>query len=277
MRGGEIPVPIGGNRLEPVFDGTDLTEETKQILFGTQDVGDDEVLRLKRAIAINDRVEELYVLFIPTETANASSDRYANTSSKVFVYDYARDAWIIWDSINAAGGITASDNELFFIERRNSTFTGSPSVDHVFYRRHTLSDSYAYQDNAEAITWEHDGQWEALGEPSILKRFLRIRLFGLEDIPNNSLNLDVTTEINYVRDVTKTSFTIVVSGLGYGVSSYGTAGYGDPAVPTAKNRLLPGRVRAIRVRLGNSNDQENVIVSGWELEAALPYRPAFKS
>jgi hypothetical protein len=49
------------------------------------------------------------------------------------------------------------------------------------YRMHNLNDGWDYQDNTDPIDFEYGTCWEALNEPSVLKRFLEVRLFNLED------------------------------------------------------------------------------------------------
>lgn len=259
MTGGQIPTPLGGNRIEPVFDQAGLT--------------DDETLQLKRAIAINDRKEEKYILFLPAESVT-SGDRHANAFSRTFAFDYSRDAFLEWNNMDFSGGVTIQGDELYFVERRYSTFNGS--VDHILYRRHNNDDAYDYQDNNEPVSFNYKSHWEALGEPSVLKRYLRIRVFSNEELRNNSLSLTVKTEINFIPDSTHTELTLGFDSGGYGVSEYGSAPYGDPAEPTLKSKLRPGRIRSHRVIFENNNAQENVILTGWELEIAAPFRPAFK-
>lgn len=274
MTAGQIPIPVGDNRIEPLFDGTALSEQNKDLLFGTQVITDENLFRLKRSVAINDRDMEHYILYVPAESVT-SGDRYANDNSRVFVHDYDRDAWLVWDNINGAGGFAILDENLYFQERRYSSF--NTSVDHVLYIRHNLADAWDYQDNNAAVDFEYASFWESLGEPSILKRFIRFRLFSLETSPNSDLCVNVKTELNYVRGVAAGDFTLNFGGGGYGVSAYGTSPYGNPIEPTLKHKLNIGRSRSMRVRLLNSTEQENLIVSGWELELAVAFRVGFKS
>ena len=65
-------------------------------------------------------------------------------------------------------------------------------------------------------------------------------------------------------------------GEGYGTAPYGTSAYGNPLESALVHRLGRGRIRSHRFRFENSEDQANVIVTGWETESALPYRPRFK-
>ena len=270
MSSGQIPRPLGelpqegkqpAGRLEPVLD--------------QEGVADNEFLYLKRAVSLHDRKEELYITHLPAESVGAG-DRYSNSNSRSFAYDYARDAWLEWDTINMSGGATQVDSDqTYWAERRFSTFNNS--VDNILYRRHDLNDAFDYQDHAEPISLDYGGNWEALGAPEILKRYLRTRLFSLGDLPNNELQITVEVETNYIRDLSQGSFLYEFGGEGYGIAEYGDAAYGDPQESALKHRLVPGRWRSLRLRFKNSNHQQNVKLSGWTLEIAPRYKPVMKT
>lgn len=274
MIGGQIPEDLGGNRIEPVFDGESAGDDIKSFLFNSTITNSERLFNLKKAVAINDRDEEKYLLFVPTESITWG-DSHTNSNAKVFAFDYERGAWLMWDNLDFSGGVTTDGNEFYFIERRYSTF--NTSVDHILYRRHTLNDAYDYQDNDSAIDFYYKSNWEAVDEPSVFKKFLSLRLFSLETMTNNTLNVSVETEANYIKEVPKSQFDLSFGTSGYGVSSYGIAAYGDPSESAIKRRLLTGRYRSMRVNFSNDAPQENVIISGWELEIATPYKPEFKS
>ena len=260
MVGGQLPQPVG-DKIEPVFD-------INASLAASQ------LLKLKRAVAFNDRDNERYILYLPAESATSGSV-HPNSNSVLYVYDYRRQAWLKWTNINMAGGMTLYENALHFSERRYSSFAGA--VVSYLYRVHNLNDAYDYQDDSSFIDFEYSSTWEALNEPSVLKRFLRIRIFSLEELVNNDLLLDVRTEINYIKDATHAQFNFQFTGGGYGIASYDdTTPYGDPAESVGKHRLGQGRVRSLRMRFLNQREQENVNITGWELEIANPFRPGFK-
>lgn len=273
MTGGQIPTSLGAGRIEAVFDGYAMKNEVRLLLFGTQIINDEFIFNLKKSVAINDRNGEMYILYCPAETTTGG-DVHPNSNSRLFVYDYNRDAWLIWDTMNAQGGFCELENDLFFQERRYSSF--ETDVQSILYRRHTISDAWAYEDNDSAINFYYYPQWEALGEPSILKRFTRLRYFSIESDTNNSSNLQVDIELNYVRDVSRTSFSINYIGGGYGVSAYGTSPYGNPEESVQTKKLNPGRSRSMRIKFSNAEHQQNTIIPGWEIECVAPFKPRFK-
>lgn len=264
MTGGQVPTPLGespdgGGRVEPVLD---------------QDgVSNDKYLVIKRAISINDRVNEKYVTFIPAES-EGGGDNYANQFSKVYAYDYARDAWLEWNNMNWMGGVTISGNDMYWVEIRFSTALSV--VTNYTYRRHNLNDAYDYNDNNVAIDFLYGSNWEAYGEPSLIKTYTRLKIFSLEELANNNLFLTVDAEYNYIRDLTTSSFTFEFDNNGYGVGPYSTSPYGDPSEPTKYHKLGTDRTRAIRFIFSNEMQQQNVILTGWELEGIASYQPEFK-
>lgn len=267
MAGGQVPTALGeapvtplASRLDPVFEQT-------------QALSENELYVKLRAVAIHDRLKEKYWLFIPAESEDGSN-KYANAFSRVFAYDCSRDAWLEWSNINAVSGITLLDEELFFQERRLSTFTGN--VDSILYRRHNLNDSWDYMDHASPVDFSYSSQWESLGEPSVFKKFNNIRIFSLDETLNNSLDVTVKIESNFTPGSPVMETMISFTGGGYGIVPYGTSPYGDPSEAAQKIKLSPTKHRSLRVIFENNSDQQNVVISGWEYEVAASYKSAMK-
>jgi hypothetical protein len=278
--GGQVPRPLGeamdadgrpssASRIDPIFEqGTGRPPS--------------EMFKLRRAIGVHDRKEDKYLLFIPA-TSTVAGDVNTNDSSRVFGYDYIRDAWLIWDNLDFMGGamLTSQTEELYFTENRRSAFLGGPR--HITYRRHGLGDAWDYADNlqpvggTDAAAWEYSSQWEPLGQPSVLKRFTKLKVFTLEETANSSFSIDVIQELNYARDSAVALFSLSFAVPGYGESAYGDAPYGDPAELSAFHPLRRDRTRSTRIRLRNNKIHENVVITGWELEAVTPYRVEIKS
>lgn len=267
--GGQLPIPLGAaidesesnqaSRIDPAFNNAGRPPT--------------ETFVLKRAVGFTDPQRDKYLIFVPCET-DTGSVTYSNSNSRVFAYDRVRDAWLIWSGYDLSGGITYLDTELYFVERRFSTFLSS--VQSVLYRRHNLVDAFDYADNTLAISGDYSPQWEALGQPSVLKSPLNIRIFSLEAVANNQFNLTIEQEINYQTDSSISSFDMSVSGGGYGVTPYGIDAYGDPLQDAFLHPLARSRIRAIRPRFKNSTIHENISITGWEIEFSTPYSPEFK-
>ena len=268
--GGQVPLPLGASvdanrqesasRIDPEFDNLGRPSQ-EQYVF-------------KRALGYSDLLTGWYLLYVPTETS-FGSDISPNDNSRVFTYDKNRDAWLIWSNLNLQGGISQLNRELFFSERRYSNFTGS--LQSYMYRRHNLEDAWDYADNTEAISWEYDSQWDPLNEPSVLKKYLKLRIFALEEITNNEFTLTIEQETNYQKEVAKATFTMSIPGGGYGITPYGTTAYGDPGQGEDTHPLHRDRIYSTRFRFKNSTIHENVVMTGWEIEAVTPYRAEFKA
>jgi hypothetical protein len=269
MAGGQIPQPVGTTqdtsgamvgRLEPVMQQQGVTSS--------------QLWQTKRITSFNWPDQKKAVWFLPAENRPIGSDAYPNSNSALFVYDYDQDAWLQWDTINLAGGAVVLGPEVYFQERRYSNYTSS--VQFVFYRMHNLYDAWDYEDNNKPINWEYDMGWEANDEPSVLNRFLQVKVFALEEVPNNSFTIQVDQEINYQHDASVATFFLDFSGSGYGVSEYGVNPYGDSAEGSLRHDLNRERCKSMRLRFSDSTDQSNCLFTGVEYEVAFPYRKVFK-
>lgn len=255
--------PVEGNplvsRIDPAFDQRGIESS--------------QVYRQKRILSLNDKQGEKYWLFIPCETLSANNEIYANQYSICFVYDYTRDAWLKYDNINAAGGIIAFDDEVYFIERRDSEFEGS--VQHILYRKHNSGTYFDYNDNTQPVSVYWKSPWEFLGEASILKSFLAIRVFSTEAI-DNEFTLKIKTERDFIESAQISDIPLTVGSGGYGASAYGVDPYGDIQEPALMTKLNNSRLKSLRVTFENIEPLKNFALTGYELEIAAPYKPSFK-
>lgn len=269
MVNGQIPVPIGttedssGNkvgRIEPVMkqDGVPTSQ----------------IWRTQRITAINWIENKKAIWFLPAENQPLASDWYPNSNSALFVYDYDQDAWLEWNTINLAGGAVVSGSEFYFQERAFSSY--SSSVRKNLYRMHNLNDAWDYEDNNRPIAWEYDMGWETNGEPSVLNRFIEVKVFALEEVPNNVFTIQVDQEMNFQKDASVATFDIAFEGSGYGTTEYGTNPYGDSLEGYFRHELKRERSRSMRLRFSNVADQTNCLFTGLEYMISAPYRKEFK-
>lgn len=267
--GGQIPFPLG-----PALDPSESNQASRiDPAFSNDGKPDVEKLRLKRAVGFNDTMADKYLLYVPSEDGDDLL-RYPNSNSRLFVYDRVRDAWLIWNNWDMAGGMTEYNNEIFFSERRYSVFESD--VQSILYRKHNLVDAYDYADNNAGIDFDYSPQWEFLGEPSVLKDPIALKIYSLESVPNNQFTLTVEQEVNFQADSATASFDMDISGGGYGYSAYGEDPYSDPSQDSYNHPLGRARQRSIRPRFKNSIIHEAVLITGWEIEFSVPYRPEFK-
>ena len=260
MVSGQLPVEQS-SLIEPVFSQSELTPTEQRIV-------------LKRSVAVNNRESEHYVLFIPSEPAGAT--KYANTFSKIYAQDYNRSAWLGWTNLNMAGGAAFFNSELFWVEKRLSTFSGL--VTNILYKQSNRGDSWDYQDHVDPIEFKYGTSWYSFGEPSIFKRFLRLKIFGLNVTLNNDFTIDADIETNYLKDLSvgRVNIDLTSGAEGYGVSPYGISPYGDFADPAVKVKIGPIKAKSLRFILNNVDDLTNVELTGWEVEFQAPHRVELK-
>lgn len=262
--GGSYPLPIGLNkdgagRLEPVTDQSGVVPDLR--------------LNFKKSVGFNFNTAKKWIVFIPNEDT-IGGEVVGTSSSVAYVYDYTRDSWLKWTNMNMMGGICSSGEELFWLERRYSSFVGTAQA--IFYRQHNNGNAYDYQDNSEPVDFSYSSQWDSLGEPSVLKQPLEIKVFALDEVEANDFNLTIQQETNFVKDFAVAEFDISAFSGGYGFSAFGEAPYGDSGEPIARHSLNRDRSRAVRFIFINNEDQVNSVLTGWEIEFAAPFRKEFK-
>lgn len=269
MSNGQMPQAIGltsegEGRISPVMDqpGYEYNPSFQPLFYRSQ-----------RVVGINWLQENKILFYVPCESLNGS-DRYPNSNSRVFAYDYTRDAWLEWNNMNMIAGACLYKNEFYFKGRRLSPAT---TILSELMRIHNLNDAYDYEDNVEAISWDYAPQWEALNQPGTLKTFLKLQLYSLEEVQNNNFTITVKQEINYQKDAAIASFSLTLTGSGYGQSPYGTDPYGDPANPTFEHDLARTKTKSIRTRFTNEEHQQNCVISGWDYLCVGNYRVEFKT
>lgn len=269
MIGASIPKGLGvskGNELNSRIDP----------LFIQRGEASDKIYRLKRAIAINDRQNERYFIYIPAETVD-TGQRFPNENSLVLCYDYTRDSWLKWSNINARSGMALYEptNEIFFSEKRDSdSGVGINSKTYV-YKFHNTGTSLDYEDNNQPIQVTYKSPWEFMGDTNVLKSFQRIRAFPDVNV-NSDFTLSVTTEKDFIPDFTISNCSLQFYAIGYGNHAWGTSNYGDNSFFKAQHKLSNGKSISLRVIFENAQHQTNIGIAGYELEIVTPYKPGMK-
>jgi len=270
MTGAALPKGLGS-------DPTNQLNSRLDPLFFRRGLSSTESFSIKRAVGFNDRIGERYIVFLPTETTEGA-ERYTNSNSKTLVYDYTRDAWVIWSNLDMTGGITAEDSsrEIYFVERRDSAAgSGSTSIQSYLYRFQNTGTFLDYQDHDNAIELIYKSPWEFMGDPAVLKNFQRIKIYSSEPV-DSDFTIDIQTEKDFNADGIISECSITFEGIGYGTMEYGVDPYGSPGTVGLKHKLSNGRATSLRVILRNDEPQANIAVTGYELEINAPYAPGFK-
>jgi hypothetical protein len=264
MTGASIPQALGK------FESNTLVSRIDPLFLPNQTDDPTATFRLTRAWALHDRANQRYLLFLPKESVQAGV-RYCNSQSTMLVYDYARDAWLEWQGINAGAGMVAYENGVIFTERA----LGTPlALRTVSYRRQATDQKYDYQDHNQPIAVFYRSPWDFAGEASLLKNYLILRVFTTDLVPNQFV-LQCSTELNF-RRVPISQFTLQVGSDGYGVAPYGQS-YGDPQETSIKHKISNGRAKSLCMVFENSEPQTDIVITGYELEMVTPYKPAMKA
>jgi len=233
-----------------------------------------------RAISYHWVDNNKFILILPTYT-NISGELYIeDITTRVFVYDTYWGAWLEWSNFDISGGITEdATGNLYFIE---STFDSAASAV-VKRTRKVLMNSNAndYADHTAPISFTFRSHWEAMGEPSIWKKFLRIKVFSLditaEDFEASTFVLTTTTQHDYdTADVTSLTQDFSGGASGWGNSPWGDFPWGENRIPSIKSRLLSRKAKSIRISFANNILHENILISGYELEVTAPFQARLK-
>lgn len=231
----------------------------------------------KQAVAYNWVRETKYLVMLPTLDVNPT---YANdTTSRIYVYDYfpRHKAWFEWRNFNFLGGISVLDNELFFTRRAMPDAT---VYEHTF-RLKNDGNADDYLDHDAAISFTYKTHWETLGEPAVPKKFLRLKVYALDptldDFESSKLSMGVTIYGNFLTNsIGSTTMNFSAAVVGWGAFAWGQPGWGEIILPDIKTKLAGKRLKSQQLEFTNSTAKENVLISGYELEVAAPFKSFLK-
>jgi hypothetical protein len=235
----------------------------------------DEAYTDKRAIAHYWIEKDLYVISLPFLSTDAGSEKYLDTTNSfIMVYDLYRQAWFEWDSINFIGGI-AEYNGVIYTSARELDPVPSTATTYT-YEFLSAGNSDDYADHDTAISFSYKTHWEAMGEPSIYKKFLRMKIHSLDgtinDFETDKFTLSIQTEHDYVQ-AAESDFSLDFSGgaLGWGSSAWGQFPWGESRLEQMTSKLKSKKAKALRTVFTNANLHENILISGYELEVSASY------
>jgi hypothetical protein len=222
--------------------------------------------------------ERKFLLMMPVTTDNGSGSQYTTTSSKIFVYDRFWDSWYEWSNFDFTGGITEHDDKIYLVDRNVDALN---AVKRHTRKVHDTGLTYDFADHVAPIPFSYKSHWETLGEPSMFKKLRRIKVFSLDaslnDFESQSFTLTTALENDYAA-VTISSLTLDFGGgaAGWGGSPWGNFPWGEVRLFALKHKLNQNKTKASRVVFSNESVNENVLVSGYELDIALPYKKEIK-
>jgi hypothetical protein len=221
----------------------------------------------KQATAMNWNDKFLYAIHMPVCPVNASYS--TNTSSETFVFDYQRGAWFAWTNFNIMGGYAQlTDGSIHIVDRKVSEI--------AIHRVKNSLTPYDFSDHTDAISMEYGTHWETMGEPSLYKKFLRTKVhsydISINDFENDTFNLNLLTQHDYLDDdVTDLTLNFSGGADGWGLGPWGNFPWGETRLSQIRTKIASKKSKSMRILFKNDTLHENILVSGWEIEAAVPY------
>ena len=187
------------------------------------------------------------VLQIPKEVV-ASNSRRTDAGSLVIVYDYYRGAWLKWDNIDMVAGASIYKNNLNFLSR--------PTTDATLNSMNQTNTKYDYTDHTEVVDFKYETNWESLGEPTVPKKFLRLKNYAFDTagtFESPGFNLKVGIQKNYIAsNLGEINFDFdSLATSGWGIPSWGEFAWGSAAAPFLKSKLISGKTKSATFNLSS--------------------------
>lgn len=244
----------------------------------------DRSLDRKRAQAFNWVEQNLIVFMIPKENkaipdynisnANPEEEFYTDSSNSLIVaFDYYKKAWLQWSNIDFSGGACIHNDQLIFASREQDKSTIAQFSD--------TGTKYDYVDHNRAISFAYDTNWESLNEPTVFKKFLRLKLSSFDtdlSFESSGFDMDVKVQFNYINEDVGTINFDFGAGLdsGWGIDPWGEFPWGTVAITFAKTKLPTRKCRSMKLRFVNENLLENVLLTNYEMEVTRPFNTEIK-
>ena len=231
----------------------------------------EKTFSFKRAVAKTWADKQLIVVNLPAELTG--TDIYTDVSdSLTLVYDYFRGAWLKWNTIDASGGIDTFGNTLFY-STREATKSRLVSFN-------SSSTEYDYADHINKIDFKYETNWESLGEPTVPKKYLRLKIYSFdndESFESPKFNLVASLQKNYFEsDLGSITFNFGGGAFGWSNAEWGGFPWGDATQARLKSKLPTGKAACLKIKFLNDNINENILLTKYELEIAAPYRREVK-
>jgi hypothetical protein len=229
----------------------------------------------KRCVAHYWIEKELYLVQMPFFLEDAGSEKYMDSNNSfIMVYDLYHQAWYQWNTINMTAGITEYNNEIYTLGFDRDPVTATSTT--YPYKILDMGTSDDYADHQNGISFLYKSHWEALGNPSIYKKFLRMKVHALDgtigDFETDKFTLNIETEHDYVIAAVS-SFSLDFSGgsLGWGNSPWGEFIWGESRLEQMRSKLASRKAKSLRTVFKNDTAHENVLISGYELEISASF------
>ena len=239
-------------------------------------------LKKDNSIIFNWVDKNLLVLCIPKYVSQGDIDyipgssetNYIDDNSLILAYDYNKNAWIRWDNLEFKNGISMFSNNVFFVKHSNEGQKMCVIKDN--------NDQYDYSDLGSPIDFYYETNWESLGDPTVPKKFLRLKLHSFDtektfETPN--FKLDVSIRRDYIDETEGTiEFDFgKLTGGGWGNFRWGMeAWWGSAPLLQLKSKLPSRKSKCLKLRFENNTLNQNVLITNYEMEIAAPFRQEIK-
>lgn len=234
------------------------------IQSGTLTSAQESLMVLRRAQAINDFRERLYILYVPAEEGVISTtgddyddvdedQKFPSGNGKYYVWDDYKKRWFDMDlpqDLNAYCGFTIYEDLLHWL-----SMTGT-NKNTLVWREPNSSSKYDFVDNVEAITWDIWLQHEGTSKPELLKQFQALKFYMFNVSNFYAFDLRVRTYREFDETTAQTDVTI----------SFSATTDIEKAVDLAMDSA-----RVMQIRLTVSGYAERPLLTGYAFQAGLPH------
>ena len=229
-------------------------------------------LKRQRCVSFVWTERNIAIFCIPKESVDNSGNIYT-TDPVIVVFDFYNKAWLEWTNIDISGGASLYKDTPHFNSRvadksRLITFNNTNST-------------FDFCDHTDAIDFEYQTNWESLSEPSISKKFTRLKLFAQdtdESFETPGFDMTVTMQKDYdLKDIASMTFDYGKSiAGGWGVSPWAMFPWGNNSTSVFKAKLPSTKAKCLKLVFSNRNANENVLITNYEIEVKMPYRKGMK-
>lgn len=237
-------------------------------------------LLLEQAIAANDYTNRMYRIFIP-EKWESGFGTFTTINSIAqnaleYSYDYERGAWfnashtwLVNDlSKLPSGGMFMYENRFHHMSRQGygqSGGYGGLAAETSSPPTGTSSPSWLYCDGLALQSNHFTTDWVHLGEPSVKKLFLRLKLFRfISSEEQNEVSSPLSLRVRFYRDWNETT--------AFQTNTLTFSGYTD-VEKLIKLTNLSAKAIKFAIDTDSATSLQTFFLSGWELVVGSPYQP----